>query len=407
MNPSARVMETRFGTYGTIIAALYVAILLIGFWNGLWLVRPSGSPKLMDFMPLWAAGHEAAIGSSGLAYDPASLRQLQLSTAGLAASDAHFDFNYPPHFLFVLAPLGALPYVPAAFVWIAVQVCIFLAVVYLVAQRRSAIGIAAAMPLTLWAAYTVQSGFLAAGLIGSSLYFMERRPLLAGFLLGLLSYKPHLGILFPVVLICAGRWRIFASAAITVLGLVVLSALVFGLEAWSGFGRAVTQAGDVYLAAGGPWGFAVIQSVYGLARWLGAGPALAWTCHGVIATCVATLICALWRQEALSYNLKAAALSLGVLAVTPYLYAYDLVILAISAAFLAREMTVTGILRGELAILIALYFGSVLLLPFLVWVPFAPLAIGALMALLLRRASLSTGWSGPVFAQETSRRLGS
>ena len=245
-------LEKRIAFYGTAIAVLYVALLAFAFANGVWLRDRTGAAKLMDFLPMWAAGHEAASGAPRLAYDPDAMRQLQLTVAGLRDSSAHFNFNYPPHFLLVLAPLGALPYLVAAFIWLAAQLCVFLGIVYLLLHRRAAVSIAAAMPLTLWGAYTVQDGFLTAALIGGSLYSIERRPAVAGILLGLLSYKPHLGILFPLVLLCAGRWRVFASAALTVVGLVAVSAAVFGLEAWQGFAAMLAQAATVYLGTSGP-----------------------------------------------------------------------------------------------------------------------------------------------------------
>lgn len=46
-----------------------------------------------------------------------------------------------------------------------------------------------------------QNGFLSAGLFGGALVLLERRPVLAGALFGLLTYKPHLGLLVPIVLI--------------------------------------------------------------------------------------------------------------------------------------------------------------------------------------------------------------
>jgi hypothetical protein len=386
MDYSAGALERRIGLYAATIGGLYVLLLVIGLSSGWWLVDRTGLPKMMDFLPMWAAGHEVATGAASHAYDPVALRQLELDTVGLSDSDAHFNFNYPPPFLFALAPLGALPYLAAELLWIGLQFCFFLGVVYWVVRRWPAVSIAAAMPLTLWGLFTVQSGFLASGLMGSALYFIERRPVLAGAFLGLLSYKPHFGILFPIILACAGHWRAFASAAVTVLALIALSIGAFGLGAWSGFSAALAQAGTDYLELGGPWGWRVIQSVYGLARWLGAGPTLAWTCHALVAVAITILVCAMWRRADLSYNVKAAALAAAALMVTPYLYAYDLVALAIPVAFLARDMADSGVLRGERALLIALYFGSVALIPFLVWLPIAPLALGALMALLIRRS---------------------
>ena len=41
----------------------------------------------------------------------------------------------------------------------------------------------------------------------------ERRPVLAGLLIGCLTWKPQFGILLPVALAASNRWRAFASAA--------------------------------------------------------------------------------------------------------------------------------------------------------------------------------------------------
>ena len=49
-----------------------------------------------------------------------------------------------------------------------------------------------------------QNGTWTAALFGGGLSLLERRPLLAGGLLGLLSYKLQLGLLIPVALL-AGR----------------------------------------------------------------------------------------------------------------------------------------------------------------------------------------------------------
>ena len=51
-----------------------------------------------------------------------------------------------------------------------------------------------------------QNGFLTAALIGGALGLLERRPALAGICLGLLTYKPQFGLLFPFVLIADRRW---------------------------------------------------------------------------------------------------------------------------------------------------------------------------------------------------------
>jgi hypothetical protein len=42
--------------------------------------------------------------------------------------------------------------------------------------------------------------------------WLDRKPLPAGIPLGLLTPKPQLGALFPVMLVASGRWRVFLVA---------------------------------------------------------------------------------------------------------------------------------------------------------------------------------------------------
>ena len=75
--------------------------------------------------------------------------------------------------------------------------------------------LALAAPMAFINALVGQNGFLTAALIGGALYLIPVRPVLAGICLGLLTYKPQYGLLFPIVLIAAGHWRVFISAAVT------------------------------------------------------------------------------------------------------------------------------------------------------------------------------------------------
>ena len=64
---------------------------------------------------------------------------------------------------------------------------------------------------------------------------IDRRPVLAGILFGLLTFKPHLGVLIPFALLVLGAWRVIAVAAVTTLLLVAGSVAVFGTEPWQRF----------------------------------------------------------------------------------------------------------------------------------------------------------------------------
>jgi hypothetical protein len=81
------------------------------------------------------------------------------------------------------------------------------------------------------------------------------------------------------------------------------------------------------------------------------GWALQWT---MIAT-VATALVLVWRSR-VRYSLKAAALATGTLLVTPYLFLYDVMVLAIAVGFLVRIGLSDGFRRYELPALGAMAF---------------------------------------------------
>src|SRR6516162_4414010 len=90
-----------------------------------------------------------------------------------------------------------------------------LLVIHLIVRRFTAIAVAIASPFMAWNFLAAHNGFLTASLLGASLLCLERQPLLAGVFIGCLIYKPQFGILFPVALAVAKKWRAFASAFVT------------------------------------------------------------------------------------------------------------------------------------------------------------------------------------------------
>src|SRR5262249_47044662 len=146
---------------------------------------------------------------------------------------------YPPTFLFILAPFALLPYLTAFLTWDLVTLTGCVAVVCLIVKRRPAIALVLASPFTAWNFFAGQNGFLTALLLGASLLFLERRPVVAGVFIGWLTYKPQFGILLPVALVAANQWRAAASAAATFAFFGVASTAIFGAGVWGGFARSL------------------------------------------------------------------------------------------------------------------------------------------------------------------------
>ncbi|MFL5070990.1 MAG: DUF2029 domain-containing protein, partial [Xanthobacteraceae bacterium] len=121
-------------------------------------------------------------------------------------------------------------------------------------------------------------------------------------------------------------------------------------------------------------------------RALGGGEGVAWTLHGTVMAATVVYLCLLWCSRA-PFELKAAALATGALLITPYIYIYDLVILAVPMAFLVRVGRTGGFLPGEVAGLAA---ASLLILSFLGFAaPWGVAATAIVAALIIRRVHVT------------------
>ena len=126
---------------------------------------------------------------------------------------------------------------------------------HVIVGRPFGLLLAVAFPVVLTNTLVGQNGFLTASLIGATLYLMPIRPVLAGICLGLLSYKPQYGLLFPLVLIAASRWTVFFTAGAVAVGIALLSWLAFGTESWQAFFHWMPMFSQAFLTEGrAPWG---------------------------------------------------------------------------------------------------------------------------------------------------------
>jgi arabinofuranan 3-O-arabinosyltransferase len=360
-----------------VVNAVYLAASYV---QGTWLIAPNGSGIESDFVNVWAAGRLALAGHAAAAYDWPTHKLMEEVAVG-HAFDGYFGWHYPPTFLFVAAALSLLPYAAAYALWVFATFPAYLVAIRAIIGDRVGYLLAAAFPAVLPNFIVGQNGFLTAGLVGGALLLLEANPIAAGILLGLLTYKPHLGLLFPIALAVGGYWRAFFTAAIVAVLMAGASWLVFGGEAWQAFLGNIGHTSQAFLSQG--WAdWSKLQTAFGLTRTFGGSERLAWIVQAVVSLAAAVSVAIIWRGKA-AYDLKAAALGVGALAATPYLYIYDLVVLAVPIAFLLRLGNARGYLSKEL-IGIALACCLILIFPFVKFpVGFAALILIA--GLLTRR----------------------
>lgn len=382
--------EARIRGYALLVLAISVAGLIGLIATSEHLIDRNGKPIGTDFSNVYAAGVLTLSGKAPDAYDP--VLQHAAEVAVFEGRDVpFFGWHYPPFFLMIAALLALMPYALALLCWLAVSLPAFLVAVHAIVPRRETWLAAAAFPAGFVNVGHGQNAFFTAALLGGFLTLLDRRPVLAGVLLGLLSYKPQFGLLIPLVLLVTGRWTTILSATVTVAALIGASTLLFGMSVWHAFAESATFTRTVVLEAGGT-GWEKIQSLFSAVRMWGGSIDAAYAAQGALALTLAASIVWLWRSQA-AFELKAAALAVACLLATPYVLDYDMVVLGIAIAFLVRHGLARGFHPYELSLL-ALAWA----VPFLTrsiaglsGIPLGLIVMLALYAMTLRRAASDLG----------------
>jgi hypothetical protein len=313
-----------------------------------------GRPLGTDFSNVYAAGTYVLDGNAPAPFDPA--KQFAREQAIFGAATQFYGWHYPPFFLGLAALLALMPYALALLLWQGVTLLLYLWAMrgVLPAQRDY-------LPLLLALAFPAvfvnlghgHNGFLTAALFTGALLQLDRRPIVAGILFGLIAYKPQFGVLVPIVLAASGRWRAFATAAVTVLLLAAGVTLAFGVDVWRAFLASMQFTREVVLERGDT-GWHKIQSVFSWVRMWGGSVSLAYLVQATASAAIAAALVWLWRGAA-SLPIKAAALLIGTLLATPYSLDYDLMLLAPAIAWLAADGMQRGFAPFEKTMLAALW----------------------------------------------------
>src|SRR4051812_44973538 len=289
-----------------------------------------GRPLGTDFSNVYAAGTYVLGGEPMAPFDPA--RQFAREQAIFGSATQFYGWHYPPLFLGVAALLALMPFALALAVWQGATLGFYLWAMILLFPRQSAeVGhsrtkkewllLALAFPAVFINLGHGHNGFLTAAIFAAALLQLDRRPIIAGVLFGLLAYKPQFGALIPLALAASGRWRSFAAAAATVALLAAAVTAAFGVDVWRAFLDSLGFTREVVLERGGT-GWHKIQSVFSWVGMWGGGITLAYAVQGAASAAIAGALVWLWRGPA-AFRLKAAALVIGTLLATPYSLDYD------------------------------------------------------------------------------------
>lgn len=320
---------------------IFVLGLLPCLWTGwiLWgasvgdltAARPALAAR--DYTALWAAGRAVASGAVTVLADPVSFTAYLRGIFGPGIPDQIWP--YPPPILMLARPLAALPLVVGFVLYAALGVAALLLAMRctsLSGLQKTAILCSPAVSVN---ALTGQTGALISALLLGGLTLTERRPILAGALLGALVIKPQFAILVPIGLIVGRHWKVLASSCVSGITLALSSIILFGVTPWVEFFLG-QKAVSAYVGA--PWqsdpAQALFTNAFMVARSLGANLTVAYAAQAVVTAGCGYAVGRLWRAPHLSNKIRTVAtLSLTLLA-APWVHIYDMPALAVAVVML-------------------------------------------------------------------------
>lgn len=391
----------RVRAYSGAVLVLFCALLLGWAWTSKGFTDVTMARPGTDFSAFWGASHLALTQGPLQAYDVRQLTAViaEHGTLGKGA-ELILPWLYPPTFLLMVLPLSLLPLTLSYLLFLAgTGFVYFRSIGVLVgAQRPWRQGLwlpVLAAPATLITILAGQNALLTAGVAGAAVYHLNKRPVLAGVLIGLLAIKPQLAVLFPLALVISRAWKALAAALLTALVFAGISVLVCGWRTVPAFIANAQWVRASFIEGGANlwWG---MPTPIAAARLAGASVTGAYAVQALIALTMAGAMAYVWRRTP-AFALRAAALAIATLTVSPYLRDYELTWLGIAIAGVVGDGmrdeggngSGNGLSSGERGLLVVAWLLPLYehANPYLKLPQIGPLVLMAMMALVLRRAA--------------------
>jgi len=350
--------------------------------------RDLGHSDLTDFFVFYSSARFLWDGGAASnLYDAHLLKTFQLSL-GSPLKGLH-PFNYPPTYLFIIWPLGGLSYAVGLIIWQFLTVTIFASTAKMAGLRLFEIVAAIVAPVTVFNISAGQNGNLTSALLIGGLALLARRQVAAGGLFGLLTVKPHMGLLVPVVCLAQRRWWAMAAAAGVTLVLVGASILVFGLTSWKAYFDFLVGFSTQIQAQSNSNFMKYSATILAAEQVMGLPKSLAYAIQIAVSCGVGAAVYWAYRRSQ-DEILRLVLLLVGVSLATPFGFLYDLPFMGVVVILLVRLGLQSGFLPFEPVCLAAAWA-----IPFLgIWgmergVPLAPWIHLLLFCFILARFHLA------------------
>lgn len=305
--------------------------------RGLFLDPDHGLVLIADYFCYWLA---AVTGLSGTPLDVYDNAAFMGHGAAFFEAEGYLPFMYPPTYLLTILPLGLFPAWLSHILFFALTLAALAYVGRLIWGNWNGALIVCAFPAVLGVLIHGQNSFLSAAVLGGALAALRSgRFVLAGILIGCLTFKPQVGFLIPFALLAGRYWTTFAVAGVTTVLFAAFATSAFGWEIWPAFLEQTRFASSLlneeYVAY---WKY---LSPYAGLRMLEVPNGVAMTMQVAVSLLCLVWIVRLWSGKA-PFGIKAAALVSAGLLTSPYMLTYEYILLVLPMLLLWRMVREAG-----------------------------------------------------------------
>lgn len=297
-------------------------------------VDVSGYAVGRDFLNTWMGGRAALAGNPGAWFDFATYNTALREILGPTFPD-HF-WSYPPHLLLFTWPFGLVPYLPAYVLWCGLGLALYLWAARAGGVSRKHTLFLAVAPAVAVNVFFGQNGFVTAALLIGGLANLDRRPILAGILFGILTVKPQFGLLIPVLLVMRGYWRVIAAAVATTVVLFAAASLWFGPTIWLEYIDKVMPQQQWLMTDGGGLLVPMVASAFVNARLVGLPLDLCWLVQAVVSGAALAIVIWTFRRKR-DPELSLALFITATFLFSPWMLNYDMVVFGFVVALLRQR----------------------------------------------------------------------
>jgi hypothetical protein len=337
-----------------------------------------------DFSNYWMAGRMAFVGEQRDLFDHAIYFSRLQEVFG--ADSEIRNWSYPPHFLLLLWPLAFLPYKAALVAFLGSTFVLFSWSVYTFRRAFApdsdpGVLLLAVTGYVVMMVVTAQNGFLTASLLLLGLAWMKQRPVLAGLAFAVLTIKPQLGLLIPLLLAFDRKWAAILWSAFFTIVLIALSSIFFGFESWHAYLTETLGYQHVVMTEWYGIFLRMMPTVFGGMRTLGYSPETAFAFQWPVSVLsIVVILWLLWKEP--DPLRRAFAVTAGTFLVSPYGFNYDMGALVVAAAVLLGSPSAPSRSHFQLAIAMVAGLAAVVMNLGRAGLPVAPVILaGALIAI--------------------------